>query len=98
MITFVEGLLEEKTPTRVVLNVQGVGYEILIPLCSYDRLPAQGDLCRVLTHDYTREDTHKLFGFTSEEERDFFLRMLSIQRYRPQTRIECAQRIVGERV
>jgi Holliday junction DNA helicase RuvA len=78
MITFVEGILEEKTPTRIVLNVHGVGYEVLIPLCSYDRLPTQGETCRILTHDYIREDTHTLFGFTSAEEREFFLRMVGI--------------------
>lgn len=78
MITFVEGLLEEKTPTRIVLNVQGVGYEVLIPLSSYDRLPPKGETCRVLTHDYIREDSHTLFGFYSDEERDFFLRMVGV--------------------
>ena len=78
MITFVEGTLEEKTPTRIVLNVHGVGYEILIPLSSYDRLPPKGETCRVLTHDYIREDSHTLFGFYSDEERDFFLRMVGV--------------------
>ena len=78
MITFAEGILEEKSPTRIVLNVHGVGYEVFIPLCSYDRLPSQGEPCRILTHDYIREDAHTLFGFSSEEEREFFLRMLGI--------------------
>ena len=78
MITFAEGILEEKSPTRIVLNVHGVGYEVFIPLCSYDRLPSQGESCRILTHDYIREDAHTLFGFSSEEEREFFLRMLGI--------------------
>ena len=67
MIAFVQGVLEEKQPTRVVINVAGVGYEVFIPLSSYDQLPSVGTDCRVLTHDHIREDTHQLFGFMSEE-------------------------------
>ena len=55
------------------MNVGGVGYEVLIPLSSYDRLPAPGQPCRILTHDHVREDVHHLFGFMTEEERRMFL-------------------------
>lgn len=78
MITFLEGVLEEKAPTRIVLNVQGVGYEVLISLNSYDRLPSTGERCRVIIHDHIREDAHVLFGFMKEDERDWFLRLLGI--------------------
>ena len=78
MITFVEGILVEKAPTRVVINVQGLGYEVFIPLSSYDRLPAPNKQVHILTYDYIREDTHTLFGFLKKTERDLFTRLLSV--------------------
>ena len=48
MIVFLEGSLVEKDPTRVVLDVGGVGYEVFIPLSTYDRLPLPGAACRLL--------------------------------------------------
>ncbi|HRZ11306.1 MAG TPA: Holliday junction branch migration protein RuvA [Kiritimatiellia bacterium] len=78
MITFLEGRLVEKDPTRVVLNVQGVGYEVFIPLSSYDRLPAPGEPARLLTYDHVREDLHALYGFMTEDERRLFLLLMSV--------------------
>lgn len=78
MITFLEGALVEKDPTRIVLNVGGVGYEVFIPLSSYDKLPAPGGECRVLTYDHVREDTHALYGFLTADERGMFLRLMDV--------------------
>lgn len=78
MITFVEGLLVEKQPTSAVLNVGGVGYELFIPISSYDRLPPLNSTCRLLTFDCVREDAHLLYGFVTEAERRLFLLLLSI--------------------
>ncbi len=78
MITFLEGVLVEKDPTRVVLNVNGVGYEVFIPLSSYDRLPAEKQPCRLLTYDHVREDVHALYGFLTEDERKMFLLLLNV--------------------
>ena len=72
MITFLEGILVEKTPTRVVLHVGGVGYEVFVPLSSFDRLGAPQQTCRLLIYDYIREDQHSLFGFVSAAERKLF--------------------------
>jgi holliday junction DNA helicase RuvA len=72
MITFLDGTLREVWPTQVVVEVHGVGYEVLIPLSSYDRLPQPGQPVRLLTHLQVREDAHILFGFASPEERDLF--------------------------
>ena len=77
MITFLQGSIAEKHPTSAVLDVGGVGYEVFIPLSSYDRLPAKGETCRILTFDYVREDTHQLFGFMTEEERRVFVLLLA---------------------
>jgi len=72
MITFIHGKIVEKHPTRAVVDVGGVGYEVFVPLSSFDRLPATGEDCRILTFDYVREDMHKLFGFMTESERGMF--------------------------
>ncbi len=72
MITFLEGALVEAFPTHVVLAVHGVGYHVFIPLSSYDKLPAPGAACKILTHLVVREDAHLLYGFMSAAERDLF--------------------------
>jgi Holliday junction DNA helicase RuvA len=72
MITFLEGVLVEAYPTHVVVNVQGVGYHVLIPLSSYDRLPQTGAKLQILTHFQVREDAHLLYGFATAAERDLF--------------------------
>lgn len=78
MITFLEGLLVEKQPARIVLNVGGVGYEVWIPLSSYDRLGAPNTVCRILTHHYVREDAQILYGFMTAGERRVFELLLTI--------------------
>lgn len=78
MITFVEGILDEKQPTRAVVNVHGLGYELLIPVSSYETLPAEGARVRVLTYLQVREDAQVLFGFSTEEERAMFKLLITI--------------------
>lgn len=72
MITFLHGKLVEALPTTVTVEVHGVGYEVLIPLSSFDRLPAVGAEVHLLTHLAVREDAHVLYGFMSAAERDLF--------------------------
>lgn len=72
MITFVEGILEEALPTQVVVDVHGVGYHMLIPLSSFDRLPTTGQKLRMLTYLHVREDAMTLYGFQTASERDLF--------------------------
>ena len=78
MITFVRGGLVDKQPTRIVVDVGGVGYEVLIPLSSYERLPASSAQVHILTVDHVREDSHQLFGFMTEAERSLFGLLLGI--------------------
>ncbi|MSU21711.1 MAG: Holliday junction branch migration protein RuvA [Pedosphaera sp.] len=75
MITFLNGKLVEALPTQVTVDVNGVGYEVLIPLSSYDKLPEPGHDVRLLTHLAVREDAHVLYGFMTAQERELF-RML----------------------
>lgn len=72
MITYLDGKLENALPTQAIVEVQGVGYEVFIPLSSYDRLPAAGQPVRILTHLHVREDAHILYGFMTAAERDLF--------------------------
>jgi Holliday junction DNA helicase RuvA len=72
MIAFLRGKLAEALPTRVSVDVQGVGYEALIPLSSFDKLPPPGQEVTLLTHLSIREDAHVLYGFMSAAERDLF--------------------------
>ena len=72
MITFLHGTLVEALPTHVVVDVNGVGYEALIPLSSYDKLPSPGHEVKLLTQLVVREDAHTLYGFMSPDERDLF--------------------------
>src|SRR6266404_7803712 len=72
MITFLYGKLESALPTQAIVDVNGIGYEVFIPLSSYDKLPAVGQPIRILTHLVVREDAHVLYGFMSVAERDLF--------------------------
>lgn len=72
MITFLQGKLVESLPTQVVVDVGGVGYEALIPLSSFDKLPSPGQPVKLLTQLIVREDAHVLYGFMSSAERDLF--------------------------
>ena len=72
MITFLHGKLVEALPTQVTVDVNGVGYEALIPVSSYDKLPSPGQDVKLLTHLVVREDAHILYGFMSTAERDLF--------------------------
>jgi len=72
MITFLQGKLVEALPTQAIVDVNGVGYEVLIPLSSFDKLPAPGKDVKLLTQLVVREDAHVLYGFMSAAERDLF--------------------------
>ena len=75
MISFLHGKLVEALPTQVIVDVNGVGYEVLIPLSSFDKLPQPGNEVKLLTQLIVREDAHILYGFASGAEREVF-RML----------------------
>lgn len=72
MITFLHGKVVEALPTQVTVDVNGVGYEALIPLSSFDKLPHPGQPVKLLTQLVVREDAHTLYGFMTTEERDLF--------------------------
>ena len=73
----IEGILESKIPTHVVIDVNGVGYLLNISLNTYDALPSKGKL-RLFSHLIVREDAHILFGFSEEEERMMFRELINV--------------------
>jgi Holliday junction DNA helicase RuvA len=78
MISFLRGKLVAASPTHVVVDCNGVGYEAAIPLSSFDKLPAPGGDVRILTYLHVREDAHLLYGFMTEAERELFKLLLSV--------------------
>lgn len=72
MISFLEGKLVDALPTQVTIDVHGVGYDVLIPLSSFDKLPSPGHNVKLLTHLAVREDAHVLYGFMTSAEREMF--------------------------
>jgi len=78
MISFLRGKLVAASPTHVIVECNGVGYEVAIPLSSFDKLPAPGGDVRILTYLHVREDAHLLYGFMTEAERELFKLLLSV--------------------
>jgi holliday junction DNA helicase RuvA len=72
MLTYIQGTLASATPLQAVVDVQGLGYEVHIPVTTAERLPPLGRSVKLFTHAVYREDSQSLFGFASQEERDFF--------------------------
>ena len=72
MISFLQGKLVEALPTQATVQVGGIGYDVLIPLSSYDKLPQPGQDVKLLTQLVVREDAHILYGFMTTAERDLF--------------------------
>ncbi len=78
MIGRIVGTLLEKRPPQVLLDVQGVGYELDVPMSTFYQLPALGERVVLHTHLLVREDAHLLFGFGSEAERQAFRQLLKV--------------------
>ncbi|MDC8450118.1 MAG: Holliday junction branch migration protein RuvA [Nitrospira sp.] len=78
MIAFLTGRLAFKTPTHLTLDVQGVGYEVHIPLSTYYALPNLDEVTALNIHTHLREDAIQLFGFLSQNEKESFLLLTSV--------------------
>ena len=78
MIGSLIGLIKEKKPSLLLLEVNGVGYEINVPLSTSFQLPKNGESAYLLTHLIVREDQHTLYGFATEEERNLFRTLIKI--------------------
>jgi holliday junction DNA helicase RuvA len=78
MIAKISGFLLEKSPTRVLIEVSGIGYEIHIPLSTFDKMGAIGEKTSLFTYLHVREDALQLFGFATATERLLFQHLLSV--------------------
>ena len=78
MIGRLTGILVEKNPPQITLDVAGVGYEIDVPMSTFYHLPATGEKTTLHTHLAVREDAHQLFGFATEAERTAFRQLLKV--------------------
>lgn len=83
MIEYIKGILSEKEVTRVAIEAHGVGYNISIPLSTYEKLPETGTNLLLHIHYLVREDAHKLYGFLSKTEREMFRHLISITKIGP---------------
>ena len=87
MIAYIRGTLVEKDPTRVVIEAAGVGYELTIPLSTFDRLPKTGTEAKLLAYHCVREDDETLFGFATEAEKAMFAKLTSVSGVGPKIAI-----------
>ncbi|WP_242916090.1 Holliday junction branch migration protein RuvA [Pontibacter liquoris] len=84
MIAYIDGKLTYKDPTYVIIDVNGIGYQIKISLSTYSSLPT-GERCKLHTYLHIKEDAHTLYGFTTTAEKDAFLHLISISGVGPNT-------------
>ena len=77
MLDYIRGRVISKSPTRLILEVAGIGYLLHIPLSTFEKIPKHGEVT-ILTQLFIREDQIKIFGFATGEERDLFQLLLSV--------------------
>ena len=77
MIHFLRGKLVEKSPTQIIVDCNGIGYEVNISLYTYERLPSD-EAIKIFTYFLVREDTQALYGFIEKSERDIFIKLLGV--------------------
>ena len=85
MIGRLSGLLAEKNPPAILVDCQGVGYEVLVPMSTFYWLPASGERVTLLTHFIVREDAQTLYGFATPAERAAFRELLRVSGVGPRT-------------
>jgi Holliday junction DNA helicase RuvA len=85
MIGRLTGTLAEKTPPQLLVDVNGVGYEVDVPMSSFYNLPAVGERVTLLTHFVVREDAQVLYGFLTHDERATFRQLVKISGVGPRT-------------
>lgn len=83
MIAHLHGTVTMSQPTRCVIDIAGVGFDVGIPLSTFDRLPAKGRKVFLLTHMVTREDGMHLYGFATQEELDLFRMLIGVSKIGP---------------
>lgn len=96
MIGRLRGVLAHKSVEGVIVDVGGVGYDVLCPLTVLDRLPPEGEECALTIHTHVREDQITLYGFTRPEERAVFRLLLQVSGIGPRLALACLGGLTGE--
>lgn len=78
MYAFITGIVEEKSNNLLVINCNGVGYEILVSNYSLNNIEAVGEIATVYTYMHVREDSISLFGFSTKQEKELFLKLITV--------------------
>ncbi|MGH9666166.1 MAG: Holliday junction branch migration protein RuvA [Bryobacteraceae bacterium] len=87
MIAFLRGTILEKHPNQIVVDVNGVGYDIAIPISTFSALPDAGAQIKLRIHTHVREDALSLFGFLSADEKTLFEKLISVSGIGPKLAI-----------
>ena len=87
MISFLDGTIEDKQENSLLLDVGGVGFEMSISSNTFSALPMVGESVKVLTYMSVREDDISLYGFSSKEEKDLFIKLISVSGIGPKVAI-----------
>ncbi len=99
MIGHLRGTLLEKHPNQAIVDVQGVGYDVTIPISTYTSLPVEGAEVRLRIHTHVREDAIALFGFLTQDEKTLFEKLVSVSGVGPTLAIKVLSGLpVGELV
>jgi Holliday junction DNA helicase RuvA len=96
MIRSLEGVLEFKSPTRIVVNVGGVGFEVTIPFSTFSALGEVGRKVKVLTYLYLKHEALTLFGFLSHAELDMFTSLISLEAIGPRLAVNILSQMSPE--
>jgi Holliday junction DNA helicase RuvA len=98
MIGRLSGVLIEKTAESVLLDVQGVGYELLCPLTTIEKMPKIGENCTLAVKTYVREDQITLFGFNDMRERKLFEELTSVSGIGPKLAVSCLSGLSADQI
>ena len=83
MFDYLSGILAHKSPVFAVVECGGVGYFLHISLQTYESIPNEGDIVKLFTHLVHRDDDMELYGFASQDEREFFRKLIGVTRVGP---------------
>ncbi len=95
MIARISGTLIQKTAAQCVVDVQGIGYRVVVPLTTFYELPEVGETVVLHIHTHVREDAINLYGFHTQEERDVFHLMISVSGIGPRLAVNILSGIVA---
>jgi len=87
MFEYIKGSLEEKNIGFAVIEAAGVGYNLIIPLSTYEKLPDVHKEAKLFIYHYVREDTEKLYGFFTKDERESFQQLIGVNKIGPKIAI-----------